>query len=434
MSANYPISVLNDHQKYAAATTLHDTAMTMPLSPPATPALRVASACLTSTPRALLPDTPQDHALDAPFDPNEIKARRAIRHAIRNNSPLTDTYHIRSCIGHGSNGAVLSASLYTNPSTRVAIKLIYRTSNPPNTRSGYPREVEILHECSRAPYRNVLRMHSCWADSALFYVVTDLHADPALEAASLPVSHLDFIDASNRPRRVPFSSTTADLWTWSLNRSQLPPDSNTPEFTLPHIGYKLNPPPLPLVREIFAQVASGLAHLHANDIAHGDVKEENVLIVENADGTGEVHARLADMGHAVNVVEDGPGTTGYGTEDMTPPELLGNLRRKRRGESRRGRVVDVAGAMSCDVFALAMMLFAILHGPSVLPQAVRETVELGWALEEVMEVCGEYPLGPIRGDADDALRDLLRGMTMVDPAQRFDMDMVMAHPWVTGNY
>ncbi|KAJ3132384.1 hypothetical protein HK101_004603 [Irineochytrium annulatum] len=426
-----PIDPLAVHRDY-----LNHLNHAMPLSPPATPALRVAAApacpTSTSTTRAPIPDTPQDHALDSQFDTNEIKARRAIRHALRNNAHLTDNYHVRSCIGHGSNGAVVSAIPYSDPSSRVAVKLIYRTSNPPSTRSGYPREVEILHECSRAPHRNVLRMSGCWADNVLFYVVTDLHADPSLDASSLPVSHLDFLDANNCPRRVPFTSTTSDLWTWSLTRSQKPTSTSTPQFTLPHIGYTLNPPPLPLVREIFAQVASGLRHLHANDVAHGDVKEENVLIVETA-CNNDVHAKLADLGHAINVVEDENAITGYGTEDMTPPELLGNLRRKRRRD-RTPAKVDLADAMACDVFALGMMLFAILHGPSVLPRAVRETVELGWPLEEVMEVEGEYPLGPIRGDADHALRDLLRGMTMVDPRERFDMERVMAHPWVTGNY
>ncbi|KAI8850990.1 kinase-like domain-containing protein [Chytridium lagenaria] len=163
-----------------------------------------------------------------------------------------------------------------------------------------------------------------------------------------------------------------------------------PRFTTPAVTYRLNPPPLPLARGIFAQVASGVAHLHSIGVSHGDLKEENILLdaihVDTASRLDD-HISLnpsaltdpsiaAFVAPTAMVCDFGHAATGhthrvvaYGTREMTPPELLPNLHVRPPPND--------TNAMKADVFALGMCLYSLLHGPGCLPVAVQETVRLG---------------------------------------------------------
>jgi len=54
------------------------------------------------------------------------------------------------------------------------------------------------------------------------------------------------------------------------------------------------PSPAPVVRDIFLQIAGGLAAIHAAGIVHRDLKPENVLI--ERDSEGAYRARVTDFG------------------------------------------------------------------------------------------------------------------------------------------
>lgn len=77
-------------------------------------------------------------------------------------------------------------------------------------------------------------------------------------------------------------------------------------------------------RFYLAEIALGLAHLHARDVVHRDVKLENVLVARDS------HVKLADFGSAL------PGSQKSGSylqTTFTPPEV-------RRGEGKYGKELD----------------------------------------------------------------------------------------------
>ena len=71
-----------------------------------------------------------------------------------------------------------------------------------------------------------------------------------------------------------------------------------------------------------ADAGRGLAHLHAHDIVHADVKEANILLWLHG---GEVTAKLADLGlcsalQGQQFVTSGAGTPGYLAADVKSPQ------------------------------------------------------------------------------------------------------------------
>ncbi|KAJ3133407.1 hypothetical protein HK101_004462 [Irineochytrium annulatum] len=340
-----------------------------------------------------------------------------------------DEYAVTAIVGFGSNGVVLSALLHARP---VAIKIIYKTAN--TTATPVPNEVAILEAISRdCPHPHILAHIRSWDDARHHYLVTELHG-----VSPHPSKHHRSADASaprtmhflnprlHRHEIIPVSVGSSDLWSWSLAQSQRP--LTTPAFHLPGVAYPLNPPPLSTCRTIFAQLASAVRHLHSAGISHGDLKEENVLI----DGS-TLSTKLCDFGHA----DATPVITGaapqrirkYGTQEMTPPELLANLPSHVAAHHLPGGATHqeaTGDPFKADVFALGLVLYSLLHGPGCLPVAVHETVRNGRRLSGGVG----YPLGLMRPDLDVGAKEVLGMLTCVEPARRATMEEVVAHPWV----
>ncbi|KAJ1548824.1 hypothetical protein HK405_014514 [Cladochytrium tenue] len=383
-----------------------------------------------------------------------------------------------------------------------------------------PSEVAVLEELSReCPHHGLLRAYESWEDARQHYLVTELHGSDWLSVllpgggSAVPAEEdiLRFFDPRRRTAvALRISPGSADLWAWGVARRHRAVQQAARErearlrWRLAEAGdvdsdcdgYDTEEEaamaalaagqPLPalreadvalpdarLVRQVFVQLCEALQHLHSvGRTAHGDIKEENVLVQSVAVACGgpstcprlagaadaataaaataewaphmhrALDVRLCDFGHAVRARELGerPRLRSYGTPQATPPELQAAASRGRR----RGGGAAVDGPRA-DVFALGVLLYTLAHGPGRVPailaaaaEAARASAAGASSLNAAAPVefpeHGPLPLGPADVDArvDAGCVEVIVGMTMCAPEERWTLEQVLAHPWVRG--
>ncbi|KAJ3328912.1 hypothetical protein HDU76_009051 [Blyttiomyces sp. JEL0837] len=351
---------------------------------------------------------------------NEVKARSAVRFALRTSRKM-DHFHVDRVMGFGANGVVLSATAHKNPSLKVAIKIIYKD------RSGsiqVPNEITILRflssDSNAHPY--IIRRLADWQDDRHYYLVTENAGHDWTSNLAIPDSPQPFAFYNprlNRPEQLSISQGSNDLYSWatmnwmqSTSASDLATDEST-------------------AKSIFVQIAAAVSHMHSLGVAHGDIKEENVIVCPGTDGI-----RLIDFGHARHAAtEDFNGAKTYGTPEFTAPEYL-----------KRG--VTQVNAFKSDVYALGLLLFSLRHGPSETPMVAQAIGSVlvdgngvgGNAKDGLFEKFfgksegGVFPF--LEGDLSDGVEplcvDLMKAMLNPDPRKRVSMEEVMVHPWVVG--
>lgn len=113
--------------------------------------------------------------------------------------------------------------------------------------------------------------------------------------------------------------------------------------------------------DIFLQIADGLAHCHTNQVAHCDLKPENIVI------TGDGCAKLVDFGLAVDLTTEIPVLSApRGTMPFMAPEIMC-----------RSETWDPAAA---DVWSLGIIYMEMLCGSQAYVKLV------GWQGKDLMNV------------------------------------------------
>lgn len=149
-------------------------------------------------------------------------------------------------------------------------------------------------------------------------------------------------------------------------------------------------------RSIFGQVADALWFLHANNIVHRDIKDENVVL------NGEGNAQLIDFGSAAHVRPGKLFDTFSGTLDYAAAEIL-------QGEKYAGQAQDV--------WALGVVGFVLLCGECPFwngEEAVQGLEEGTRAAQTLKERCMIARGGP--ADPEEDLVDQDVDMVPLDPA------------------
>jgi serine/threonine protein kinase len=361
-------------------------------------------------------------ALDAQLPSTERRAREATRFAIQHNQKLTTDYDIISLLGWGGNGAVIGATTKTMVPFQVAIKIIYKMSQRGNRcfplktlPDELPNEIKIT---SKISHPNILTVFEWFEDSDHYYIVTErINANWSTGQSQI------------KPLAVQFPPS---IWNFASYIQDIPQSYGCCDlFSFIELqGGKLS---LQDSKLIFKQIASAVHYLHNNDIVHGDIKEENILV------THDRVAKLCDFGHARHQVSSpykavqtskhytkdiyGSRTTDrnrrffalYGTTDMTAPELLRNIDITDKAKYYRTRGFEL------DIWALGLLLFALIHGG--LPKLHKQILKM-------RKIKGRYPLG-----FDDHVplecRNLIQKMLAFDPIERLNIDQVMASSWLS---
>jgi len=154
---------------------------------------------------------------------------------------------------------------------------------------------------------------------------------------------------------------------------------------------------------VFIQIMTAIAYLHANGIAHRDIKPDNILL--NGDSEDPV-VKLADFGFAKKV---GSGIlhTPCGSPVYTAPEI----------------VREDSYDKSVDVWSAGVLLYLLLCGYP--PFYHQDPTKL---FEEIKKAVFDFP--PEQwSTVSDSAKDLVSAMLKADPTERITAQQVLDHPW-----
>jgi MAP/microtubule affinity-regulating kinase len=154
----------------------------------------------------------------------------------------------------------------------------------------------------------------------------------------------------------------------------------------------------PSARRIFRQILAGIKYCHENDIAHRDIKLENILINE------ENKVKIIDYGFSTIMPVDRKAKIFCGTPSYMAPEIVG--RREYLGHK-------------ADIWALGVLLFVMLAG--LFPFKGVNDREL---YRKIGRGVFHFP------DCISAqARTLIKRMIVVDPGKRMSAAEILEDPW-----
>ena len=175
------------------------------------------------------------------------------------------------------------------------------------------------------------------------------------------------------------------------------------------------------VRGYALQLLAGVDHCHSRRVAHRDIKLDNVVL------TSEGVVKIIDFGHGhvYSAAADGTAdrsvllTDGVGTRMYMAPEV--------RAGSYDG--------FAADVWSIGVTLFTMLLGHDTWERAENSCKRYRgmWEAQSqgnsgVRALSNHYGVTHL----SDPVIDLLDRMLVINPANRFTMEQVRTHPWVTG--
>ncbi|KAJ7432693.1 kinase-like domain-containing protein [Mycena latifolia] len=121
-----------------------------------------------------------------------------------------------------------------------------------------------------------------------------------------------------------------------------------PLYEAGHVGMYLRQHPETNRPELLRGIVSGVEYLHANDIVHGDIKPQNILV------DGGVPC-ITDFGISRIIGQRGFTTSSVGVPSYMAPELFFVLDGKAQEEA-----VNITITKSSDVYSFALVVLEIL--------------------------------------------------------------------------
>jgi len=161
-----------------------------------------------------------------------------------------------------------------------------------------------------------------------------------------------------------------------------------------------------LSRTFFKQIVAGVEAMHKENLAHRDIKPQNVLL------TSDFQIKIADFGSSKRFRSDQlMKTSRVGTRGYQAPELL-----LQRGYTTK-----------CDIFSLGVLLFVSLTKHPPFKQAIQEDP---WfrqiAKKDYKNFWRKHP----KDKLTDKCKDLIVKMLCYQPLDRYTITDTSNHPWL----
>jgi len=155
------------------------------------------------------------------------------------------------------------------------------------------------------------------------------------------------------------------------------------------------------VKLIFKQLVDGVSYLHKNNIAHRDLKLENILIDDNK------NIKVIDFGFSLVTPRNKPLNVCCGTPSYMAPELIAK-------KNYYGHLVDI--------WALGILLFVLLSG--YFPFKAPTNGELYNKITS-----GQYQ---IPDNLSSDVKSLIKRMLRMNPHERPSAQEILNDKWITG--
>lgn len=171
-------------------------------------------------------------------------------------------------------------------------------------------------------------------------------------------------------------------------------------------------------QRIISGILHGLAHLHANAVAHRDLKLDNILILEESDLSS---VQIADFGMAKKLHPNNPHTV-CGSPMYMAPEVLNPT----NNDSDAAEHSIAEYGVEADVWSCGVILYYLLSGYP--PFSSRKVYDLFVQIRS-----GAYNFqDPVWELISRDARDLVRRMLVVDPRKRISIKHALQHVWLSG--
>jgi MAP/microtubule affinity-regulating kinase len=258
-----------------------------------------------------------------------------------------EDYLVGDIVGRGSFAAV-KIGTHKHSKQRVAIKTYDKLRlRDPQSKQGVKREMQIL---KRLEHPNIIRLHETLEDKRQIHIVTEYVSGLSLH--SYLMTQADHcVDESSGKR-------------------------------------------------LFRQVVEAIEYCHRLNVAHRDIKLENILLDESE------NVKVIDFGFSAVLSAECRTRTFCGTPNYMAPEII----------MRKDYQVQPV-----DIWALGVLLYAILIGS--FPFKGNNNSEL------FKSICkGDLPFPP---SISACARGLIRCMLVLDPKLRPTCAQILSHPWVT---
>jgi len=168
---------------------------------------------------------------------------------------------------------------------------------------------------------------------------------------------------------------------------------------------------------LMKEVTEGLAYIHGEQIAHMDIKLENILL------TGDNHAKIIDFGLSLDYTmakNKNPSSAGArGSPSYAAPEVLA------------GRSYD---GYKADVWSLGVTIFGSQAG--YFPFTSASASDPAYRKVQAAQRSGASTVDAIFSEYDRTshfsqhLQDLLDHMLIIDTKDRFTMEQVLESSWI----
>ena len=166
--------------------------------------------------------------------------------------------------------------------------------------------------------------------------------------------------------------------------------------------------------KLFYQIVQGVKYLHDNNIAHCDIKPENVLLDKN------FNAKLNDFGFSQKF----NGEKGdYLLHQFSGSKIYCSP------ETKLAYTKGFDGIKN-DVFSLGVLLFGITIGNFPFQRAsysdekykfiIKKNYKRFWEYFDYIYISEEF-------------KDLINNLICITPSQRLSIEQILVHPWLTQN-